>query len=436
MDFIPEKIRNTGKAFFEEVRNSSETLFFSLLAIHMCVFFSEKINWAANETTMKVFSTLLQFITMVCAGAFLIYIIIKWKYPWKSKVWLLVPAVIVSVIPIAFNLRVDHTWYVAWTEIYFCLMAYGKDYKKIIWCYLSVAAVSLFIAAAGLPIGLTAERSKISDEGMLSFGIVYPNTWGQIAFLVLLAIWYLFLQNKLLITLVVFWLVGIFMYLVPQCKTITIFAVIFPVMAWLAHIWAKKPEKERKGLKLLMTALPFICFGLTMFLCWQMDWVKKYTYGTALESFGMRFVQGGIAFQHYGFPLIGHTLPNDPSVTAVVNGVEEVLYVVDNSYVTYGLFRGAIWMIAILSWLAYANWRSMKKRDYALTMIGVYMLIFALMERPGLDAWYNFIFLYPLASVAYLSEPEEKFDLRAIFAGKTKTVPQKGAHGQNRKHRR
>ena len=147
-------------------------------------------------------------------------------------------------------------------------------------------------------------------------------------------------------------------------------------------------------------------------------------------------MQGGIAFQHYGFPIIGHTLPNDPSIVAVVDGRAEVLYVVDNAYVTYGLFLGAIWMLWALCWLGYANWRGMKNKDGALVFMSCFILVFAIMERPGLVASYNFMFLYPLANVAYLKEAEKEIQLAGVIRdqGRTETACQEGI--ASKKHKR
>ena len=410
---IPEKIKSPVKSFCEEIKSCSEISFLALLILHMCVFYVTKINWSANEYVMKIFKVLLQMGTLLASASLLIYIIIRWKYPWKNKAFFLVPAVVLFALILIFNFRGDNTWYFAFADLFFCLMAYGKDYKKILRCYMLVTVFCLLVAVIGLPIGLTQERSKMDAAYNLSFGIVYPNTWGQIVFLAMIVFWYLFLQSKKWITFIVFWAMGIFMYLIPRCKTITLFAIAFPIIA----LFVKNGRaKENKLLRIILTVFPFICFAVTMVLCWQMDWVKKYTYDNALLSFGMRFVQGGIAFQYYGFPLIGYTLPYDPSIVTVVNGEAELLYVVDNAFVTFGLFRGAIWMLWALCWLGYANWRGMKNKDGALVMMSAFLMVFAIMERPGLEASYNFIFLYPLASVAYLKESAEKLSLHSLFA--------------------
>ena len=440
---ISEKIRTPLKSFAEEIKSSSETAFLALLILRLCVFFEGKINWTANETVMHIFSLILKFGTMLGCAGFLIYIIVRWKQPWKTKVFFLVPAIALFVLPIVYNVHGENTWYFAITDLFFCLMAYGKNYKKILWCYLGVAFAGLAVAALGLPLGLTQERGKIAEATGFSLGIVYPNTWGQIAFLILVILWYFFLQKKKLVTLSIFLATALFMYLVPQCKTIALLAAIFPFLTLLVKPRTQSSDDDRLLTKkhnknigsILLTIIPFVCFAITMILCWQMDWVKKNAYGTDLESMAMRFVQGGIAFKHYGFRLIGHTVPNDPSVVYVVNGAEEVLYVVDNAFVTFGLFRGAIWMLWALCWLTYANWKGLKNRDIALAVISAFMMVFAIMERPGLEASYNFLFLYPLASVAYLKEPEEKFSFRTLFGIMDEQKPSVKKGNTTKKHK-
>ena len=443
MSNILKKILAPLKSFFEEIKSSSETVFLALLILHMCVFYEGKINWSANEMVMTIFGAILQMGTMLASAAFLIYLIIRWKYAWNTKVFFLVPAIALFVLPIVFNVNGDTNWYIALTDLFFCLMAYGKDYKKILRCFMWTAFAGLLIAAAGLPLGLTVERGKIGMEQGFSLGTVYPNTWGQIAFLVLVVFWYLFLQKKRVVTFIIFIATGLFMYFVPECKTIALLSAVFPFLSLLVkprvhdQTLEASPNKKGRVGHILLSVFPFVCFAVTMILCWQMDWVKKNTYSNySLVTMGMRFVQGGIAFQHYGFPLIGHTLPNDPSIVSVVNGEAEVLYVVDSAFVTYSLFLGAIWMLWALCWLTYANWKGLKNKDGALVLMSGFIMVFAIMERPGLVASYNFMFLYPLASVAYLNEPEEKLSLRSLFGLSGNTAKQSNTVSMERRKQR
>ena len=65
-----------------------------------------------------------------------------------------------------------------------------------------------------------------------------------------------------------------------------------------------------------------------------------------------------------------------------------------------------------------------------------FIMVFAIMERPGLVASYNFMFLYPLASVAYLNEPEEKLSLRSLFGLSGNTAKQSNTVSMERRKQR
>lgn len=91
-----------------------------------------------------------------------------------------------------------------------------------------------------------------------------------------------------------------------------------------------------------------------------------------------------------------------------VNGSFEKVGILDSSFAAYIIMRGLFWMAYTLAWLSFAIWKALKKRDYAIPFLCGIILVFAMMERPGLDMWYNFILLYPLAKVACKpgTEPE------------------------------
>ena len=56
-------------------------------------------------------------------------------------------------------------------------------------------------------------------------------------------------------------------------------------------------------------------------------------------------------------------------------------------------------MTYTLAWLCVGMWKALKKRDFAIPFLSVIILVFAMVERPGLEMWFNFIMLYPLAKV-------------------------------------
>ena len=97
--------------------------------------------------------------------------------------------------------------------IYFCLLAYKKDYRKILKCLFIIYTSVLIISAFGLFVGFTSEVGK--PERTLhgySFGTTYPNIWGHFVFLVLMVIWYLYLQDKTILSFVLFIGTGFFTY--------------------------------------------------------------------------------------------------------------------------------------------------------------------------------------------------------------------------------
>ena len=82
-----------------------------------------------------------------------------------------------------------------------------------------------------------------------------------------------------------------------------------------------------------------------------------------------------------------------------VNGDFLQVGILDSSFAAYMIMRGMIWMTYTLLWLCLAHWKAVKKRDYAIIIISSFLLFFAMLERPGLEGWYNFVLLYPLAKV-------------------------------------
>ena len=213
-----------------------------------------------------------------------------------------------------------------------------------------------------------------------------------------------------------FWAIGVFMYFVIGCKTIAFLSLAFPPITLLTS-WMearqRRPERlsrKRPGpIAWFAIALPVLCFALSIVLSLEKEWVAVTFYPTAqhpnapLHSTAMRFVQGGLALDYFGFPLFGRPLRImtqlylDPAT-----GVVEHLYVMDNAYTSFTIAKGVLWMAGILAWLTFGQWRGWKNKDFSIMLISSFMVIFAIMERPGLEVWYNFTLLYPLASNAEL----------------------------------
>ena len=78
-------------------------------------------------------------------------------------------------------------------------------------------------------------------------------------------------------------------------------------------------------------------------------------------------------------------------------------------------------MAGCLGWLGFADFKCAKKGDYSLILLSIMIYVFSTMERPGLDLWFNFFLLYPLAKVTSDGcQPPEGSDL-VIKEGSHKT---------------
>ena len=402
MGVIAARVKAEGKSFFDTVGRSSELAYLALLTMYVISHLILKVEWSAGVSAgIGSFRQALLFLVRWGAVAYLFYTIAEWKALWGK--WL-------ALIPIGVALAAAAFWFgrVMSTnsfgvvfDVFFCLMAAGKDYKRILRCILWPTLVMLAVALIGIFVGFTLDMQKPENISPgHSLGINYPNTWGYIAFLAMLILWYLRLRNKPLLTFLFFWGVTVFMYFYISCRTIAVLAVVFPVFAFIVDWIERRADQSstRVGwFGWIVTALPFLAFAFMMYVSMQYKWVHKYLYPTALLTFAMRFVQGGLYFKTYGLPVFGNPYRSDQYTFVMVNGTFEKVGILDSSFAAYIIMRGMFWLAYTLSWLSFAIWRALRRRDYAIPFLTAIILVFAMMERPGLEMWYCFILLYPLA---------------------------------------
>ena len=414
---IIQGIRNEEKSFFQAVGKSSELVYLVLLTLYVALFYFLKIGWV--EEVQSAFDTIrYSFLSLIMWGSalYLLFVLAEWKNLWKKTIILIILAAALLTGTYLFTKRMSTNLYGVVMDVFFCVLAYKKDFRKILKCMLGVSVVMLAIAAIGVPLHLTAEVEKpdfiIATH---SLGINYPNTWGYLAFLALVILWYLYLRNKAVITFALFWVASLFMYFYIGCRTIAGLTIIFPVAALAVDMIEKRIDqktkegtfKKNKILEWIITVFPFIAWGIMMFLSVSVDLMYRFYHGP-LRNLAWRFLQGGLYFKTYGLPLVGNPYrSNQHTFINVQNEFIEV-GILDSSFAAYIIMRGILWLAYTMLWLCVAHRKALKKRDYAIILIEVFFLGFAMMERPGLEMWYNFILLYPLAKV--FSKPRtEKF---------------------------
>lgn len=419
-----EKIKKEVSSFFEEVSKANESVFLILISLYVTIYFFLKIAWSGSiEHTTDMLRFGLLSIVMWGSTAYLFFIIAAWKNLWNKNIQLILVGIIMLACTGYFSTKMSTNLYGAVFDAFFCLIAYGKNYKKILKCFLGVTFLMLAIAAEGVPLGFTLDLEKPNYVTVShSLGINYPNTWGYLVFLCLMLLWYLYLRRRPYITFPLFWGISWIMFKYISCNTIAALAVVFPVFALIVdlveiHVDKKaiEPDEAVKKKKIgifgwIIIFIPFIAFVLMLIASMNVEWMHSHFYGNRLRNFAMRFVQGGLYFRTYGFPLIGNPYKANEFTYVNVNGSFIKVGVLDSSFAAYMIMRGLIWMIYTLLWLCLANWKALKKRDYAIPFLGAVILLFAMMERPGLEMWYNFILLYPLAKVIGKPGTESVFE--------------------------
>lgn len=417
MGIVLTRLKSEVKTFFQAVSKSNEWPYMILLTLYVSIFLMLKFGWTKSADSVEgIIRYSLLGIVMWGSAVYLFFVIAEWKGLWKQNVYLICVGAVILAGTYLFSKKMSTNTYGVVMDLFFCVMVCGKDYKKILRCILCATIIMLVIAAIGMPLGFTLDLGKpeTSTPGH-SLGINYPNTWGYIVFLALIIFWYLYLRTKTILTLMLFWSVSAVMYFYITCRTIAGITIIFPALAFVVNWLEKRVDKavtegtfkRRLSLEWIVTAIPYLAWGFVMFSSMQVEWWHKYYHGP-LRNLAWRFLMGGLYFRTYGIPLVGNPYRSNEYTYVNVNGEFIRVGILDSSFASYIIMRGILWLAYTLLWLCVAHWKALKKRDYSIILIETIILGFAMMERPGLEMWYNFILLYPLARV--VSKPgTEKF---------------------------
>ena len=402
------KLRNEVRPFFEAAGRTNEIVYLILLNVYVGLFFYLKIQWvgkAWNYFDIVRYGSL--SVILWGSALYLLFVLAEWKNLWKKTVPLILIAAVLLGAVYYFSKKMSTNVYGVVLDLFFCAMAYKKDYRRILKSLLVTAVIMLLIAGFGMILGISAdvEQPAANTTGH-SMGIDYPNSWGYLVFYALIILWYLYLRFKPAVTFAIFWSVSAFMYFYILCRTIAGLTLVFPVAAmlidWLEKRMDQKADegafKRIKPLERVVTAIPFLAWAFMMVSSMAVDWWYKFYHGP-LRNLAWRFLMGGLYFRTYGIPLIGNPYNSNKHTYINVQGEFIEVGILDSSFAAYIIMRGIIWLTYTLLWLSAALYKALKKRDYAIILIEVFFLGFAMMERPGLEMWYNFILLYPLAKV-------------------------------------
>lgn len=423
----PNKVQ-TEASFLEAVASANENIYLILLTMHVIICISLEVGW--NGNVYKAVENIrygMLAIVMWGSALYLISVFSSWNFLMKYKLLLFLIAVGLLCF-IGYFARVMTTnAYGVVMDIAFVVLACGKSFRKMLKCVLGADIALLLLAGIGLKVGFTLDMVKPdTDTPGHSLGINYPNTWGYLCFLALILIWYLYLRNKPYLTFPIFWASAYFNYFYITCRTIAGLSIIFPVLALIIDLLEKRTHKkieagtykEKKIIKWFVVAIPFLALGFMFFMSEQIEWWYQYYHG-ALRNLAWRFIQSGLYFKHWGIPLFGNPYRSNVYIYENVCGEFIKVDILDSSFAAYMIMRGIVWILYTICLLTFAHWKAMKNKDYAIPLLETILLGFAMMERPGLEMWYNFILLYPLAKIV-----SEGTWLEKIGLARKKTQPQ------------
>ena len=381
----------------------TEHLFSVMLVLFLTAYLLDQIQWTDHGFARQIrdIGLLCNTVNLWLAAVYTAFLaVIRIRKPWA-----VLPAGVFVGAVMFLGKFMDFEHFQFFMTLFLALAAYKKDYRRILLCYLIVYLVQLVISLAGVPAGLTVDVLKVEKYGIgHSLGFIHPNVTAQSVFLVLVLLWYLYLKRKRFIAIGLFWAAAAVVYVLCQCRTITIFLAVFPVMAAQLPPSGEGTEPDRHGKSgriagIAAAASPFLFWGLSVVLSLCMDVIQR-TRGLPFYNMMGRFVQTGIALKKYGFHFLGQKIDCSGRVMMHVNGKTEVLHVLDNAYVTYTIQEGLLFMLPLLGWLSLAAGLCFRKRNDRLLLISLFMLIYALMERGGLLGYYNPLFLYPMTVIS------------------------------------
>ncbi len=405
------RILKAAKELFRVSAQMPEKFWLLLFSLYLTSILLWEIGWNDSLQEGIMLNLYLGLFAVVMWGGaiYLFYMLAEWRQAWQKTGFLIAAAIVIVLLTAVLSRIITNDAYVYCTGGFFCLTAGGKRYPIIARTIAAGVAITLCGGALAWFLGLARDIVKPDRAyGGHSLGIIYPNNWGFLVFLLLVILWYLFLQRKKLLAFLLFWGMAVFMYFYITCQTIALLAFSFPVMGALAEILQNRrtEEADRKALQIAAAVLPFLAMGLMLFGCVQMDWIHEHLYGTPLHTLAMRFVEGGYALKLNGVSIFGHPFKRWDG--SLIEYAGEIEMIIDSSYIRYMIMRGLFWFLVTFSWLAFAHLKALKNRDFRLLAISLFMLVFSVMERPGLDVWYNFVLLYPLAAVTRGGEEENR----------------------------
>lgn len=410
---------NKSKSFSEYYAGESPVPFYILFTLFVfsnmlrVINFIEPVGIQVLTIRLAVNTVLLIVCAMYAAFTLLL---------WRIEPSTIVTAIgIVSVVGFGWNIiGLTNEFFCTVIAAFLVLLAYQRDYKIMLKIVMICHVVTMAVAALGLPLGYTELVYKVATTDVgYSMGLIYSNHVGRMAFLILMIAWYLWGQDKLLLSVAVAWATAAVMWFVIECKTIAGFLVLFPLCWGIIKILVKIESesvawKVIKGAgKAVLLAMPFLCMLFTYIMgLHRAFFLDHWHFGQPIYALWMRFISAGVLFKVYGFPLLGRDILNENGILEIINGHVYMANIVDNAFIYYLIAIGGIALIACMLWISFGTYRAIKNKDYAFLLMNVFMCGYGILEIVLFQFEHNFLFFYPMtaAALAYksLKSPDEE----------------------------
>ena len=173
------RVKQESRSFFKEVSKTNECIYLILFTLHVITYLMMKL--AFNSDLENVIDNVRYGILSIViwgSATYLFFIIAAWKNLWNKNVLLILVGGGILAITFYFSRHMSTNSYGLVLDGFFCVMAYGKDYRKILRCTLCSTFILLLLAGIGVPAGYTLDLVKPNNIHLgHSFGTVYPNTY-------------------------------------------------------------------------------------------------------------------------------------------------------------------------------------------------------------------------------------------------------------------
>ena len=398
---------NKNKSFSEYYAGESPAPFYILFTLFVFSNMLRVINFIEpvriQVTTVRL---VVNTVLLIICAMYAAFILLLWK---TEPVTIAAAVGIIAAVGFGWNfIGLTNEFFCTITTVFLVLFAYLRDYKVLLKIGMICHIITMAAAALGLPFGYTELVYKVdtADVGF-SMGLVYANHVGRMAFLILMIAWYLWGQDKLLLSIVAAWATAAVMWIVIECKTIALFLVVFPLCWGIIRILVKidcgnAAWKVIKGAgKIVLLAMPFLCMLFTYIMgLHRTFFLEHWHFGQPIYALWMRFISAGILFKVYGFPLFGRDILNENGIMEIKDGHVYMATIVDNAYIYYLIAIGGIALIACMLWISFETYRAIKNKDYAFLLMNFFMCGYGILEVVLFQFEHNFLFFYPMTAAA------------------------------------